>query len=45
MFSNTYGGQNRNQNIAVVLLYAVQLIDHINVIEQTFQEKGHATFL
>jgi len=41
MFSDTCGGQNRNQNIAAVLLYAVQSIDHINVIEQKFLEKGH----
>jgi len=34
-------GQNRSQNIAVVLFYAVQSIDHINVIEQKFLEKRH----
>ena len=41
MFSDTCGGQNRNQNVAAVLLYAVQSIDHISVIEQKFLEKGH----
>ena len=41
MFSDTCGGQNRNQNIASVLLYVVQSIDHINVIKQKFLEKGH----
>ena len=41
MFSDTCGGQNRNQNVAAVLLYAVQSIDHIRVIEQKFLEKGH----
>jgi len=41
MFSDTCSGQNRNQNIAAVLLYVVQSIDHISVIEQEFLEKGH----
>jgi len=41
MFSDTCGGQNRNQNVAAVLLYAVHSIDHISVIEQKFLEKGH----
>ena len=41
MFSDMCGGQNRNQNIAAVLLYVVQSIDHINAIEQKFLEKGH----
>ena len=41
MFSDTCGGQNRNQNVAAVLLYAVQSIGHLQVIEQKFLEKGH----
>jgi len=41
MFSDTRGGQNRNQNIAAVLFYAVQSIDHINGVEQKFLEQGH----
>ena len=41
MFFYMCGGQNRNQNIAAVLFYAVQSIDHIDVIEQKFLEKGH----
>jgi len=40
VFSDTCGEQNRNENIAAELLYAVQSIYHINVIEQKFQEKG-----
>jgi len=31
MFSDTCGGQNRNQNVVAVLMYAVQAIDHITV--------------
>jgi len=41
MFSDMCGGQNRNQNIAAMLLYVFQSIDHINVIERKFLEKGH----
>jgi len=41
MFSDTCGGQNRNQNIAAVLFYAVQSIDPINRVEQKFLEQGH----
>lgn len=41
LFSDTCGGQNRNQNVAAILLYAVNSIDHINVIEQKFLESGH----
>jgi len=41
MFSDTCGGQNRNQNVAAVLLYAVHLIGHLKVTEQKFLEKGH----
>ena len=40
MFSDTCGGQNCNQNVAAVLLYAVQSIGHLKVIEQ-FMEKAH----
>ena len=41
MFSDTCGGENRNQNIAAVLFYAVQSIDHISRVEQKFLEQGH----
>ena len=36
LFSDTYGGQNRNQNIAALLLYIVQTTN-IEVIEQKFR--------
>ena len=42
MFSDTCGGQNRNQNVCAILLHAVRTIDHIDVIEQKFLEKGHS---
>lgn len=41
MFSDTCGGQNRNQNVAAVLLYTVQSTGHLQVIEQNFLEKEH----
>ena len=40
LLSDTCGGQNRNQHVTVVVLYAVQWTDHIRVIEQ-FLERGH----
>jgi len=42
MFSDTCGGQNRNQNIMAMLFYAVHSIDHLTTIEQKFLEKGHS---
>jgi len=42
MFSDTCGGQNRNQNVCAILLHAVRTIYHIDVIEQKFLEKGHS---
>jgi len=41
LFSDTCGGQNRNQNIAALLLYIVQTTN-IEVIEQKFLESGHS---
>lgn len=40
IFSDTCSGQNRNQLIAVLLLWAVQH-SHVNVIEQKLLESGH----
>lgn len=40
MFSDTCSGQNRNQQVAAALLYAVQNT-HLTVIEQKFLESGH----
>ncbi|CAG9782675.1 unnamed protein product [Diatraea saccharalis] len=42
LFSDTCGGQNRNQFVAALLLWAVQKIDHFKVIEQKFLESGHS---
>lgn len=42
LFSDTCGGQNRNQFITSLLLWAVQNIDNLNVIEQKFLESGHS---
>ncbi|XP_063365176.1 uncharacterized protein LOC134653713 [Cydia amplana] len=42
LFSDTCGGQNRNQNVAAILLWAVNEIDHLQVIEQKFLESGHS---
>lgn len=41
MFSDTCGGQNRNQQMAAALLYAVQNT-HLQIIEQKFLESGHS---
>lgn len=41
LFSDTCGGQTRNQFVAALLLWAVQKIDHLKVIEQKFLESGH----
>ncbi|CAG9773351.1 unnamed protein product [Ceutorhynchus assimilis] len=40
-WSDTCGGQNRNQHVAALLLYAVQET-HIEVIEHKFLESGHS---
>ncbi|CAK1598425.1 unnamed protein product [Parnassius mnemosyne] len=42
MFSDTCGGQNRNKNVAAILLWAVQKIPNLNIIEQKFLESGHS---
>jgi len=41
MFSDTCGGQNRNQNITAILYYAVQTIQNLKSIEEKFLESGH----
>lgn len=42
IFSDTCSGQNRNQYISTLLLWAVQKIEHLDVIEQKFLESGHS---
>lgn len=41
IFSDTCSGQNRNQYISALLLWAVHKIDHLQIIEQKFLESGH----
>ncbi|CAH0723007.1 unnamed protein product, partial [Brenthis ino] len=41
LFSDTCGGQNRNQYVSALLLWAVQKINNLRVIEQKFLESGH----
>ncbi|RVE42680.1 hypothetical protein evm_012668 [Chilo suppressalis] len=41
IFSDTCSGQNRNQYISALLLWAVQKIENLDVIEQKFLESGH----
>lgn len=43
MFSDTCGGQNRNKNVAALLLYTVQAT-HLKTVEHKFLESGH-TFM
>ena len=40
LFSDTCGGQNRNQNVAALLLYAVQTLA-VKVITHNFLESGN----
>lgn len=42
LFSDTCGGQNRNKNVAAILLWAVQKIENLQIIEQKFLESGHS---
>lgn len=42
LYSDTCGGQNRNQYVAALLLFAVQNIPHIAKIEHKFLESGHS---
>lgn len=43
-YSDTSGGHNRNQNIAALCLYLVQITD-LEVIENKFLESGHTFML
>lgn len=40
LYSDTYGGQNRNHNIMALMIYIVQT-SHIEQIEHTFLESSH----
>lgn len=41
LFCDTCGGQNRNQQVAAMLLYVVQNIEQLMKIELKFLESGH----
>lgn len=41
LFSDTCGGQNRNQYVAALFLFVVQNF-HLDVIQHNFLEKGHS---
>ena len=41
LFSDTCGGQNRNQFIAALFLYVVQTT-HLEAVQHNFMEKGHS---
>ncbi|KAJ2950557.1 hypothetical protein O0L34_g8802 [Tuta absoluta] len=42
LYSDTCGGQNRNQFICALLLLVVQTIAHIKIIDHKFMESGHS---
>lgn len=42
LYSDTCGGQNRNQYVTALLLYAVKNIPHLQKIEHKFLESGHS---
>jgi hypothetical protein len=41
-FSDTCGGQNRNRNTSAAMVYAIQKIDHLEIIDLKFMESGHS---
>lgn len=41
-YADTCGGQNRNQHIAALLLYAVNNINHLKTFDLKFMESGHS---
>ncbi|KAH9630407.1 hypothetical protein HF086_009556 [Spodoptera exigua] len=42
LFSDTCGGQNRNQFVAAILLWVIQNSNHLQIIEHKFLESGHS---
>ncbi|KAL4717613.1 hypothetical protein ACJJTC_000762 [Scirpophaga incertulas] len=42
LYSDTCGGQNRNQFVTALLLFAVQNIEHLKQIDHKFLESGHS---
>jgi hypothetical protein len=43
MFSDTYGGENRNSQMAIMAMHIVQEKPNLKVLEQKFFESGHST--
>lgn len=41
-YSDTCGGQNRNQFVMAILLFAVQNIEYLEQVEHKFLESGHS---
>lgn len=41
-FSDTCGGQNRNQFVTAAMLYAVNKIEHLQIVDLKFMESGHS---
>lgn len=41
LYSDTCGGQNRNQNFSAMLKYFLSTQDHVTTITQNFLESGH----
>jgi hypothetical protein len=42
LYSDTAGGQNRNQAVSAMFLYALQKSDHLRTINQKYMESGHS---
>ncbi|CAI6355658.1 unnamed protein product [Macrosiphum euphorbiae] len=41
-YSDTCGGQNRNKYTMTAIMYAVQTIDHLQIIDIKYMESGHS---
>lgn len=41
-FSDTCGGQNRNRNVTGAMIYAIQTIPNLKIIDLKFMESGHS---
>lgn len=41
-FSDTCGGQNRNKHVCAAMLYAVNKIDNLEIVDLKFMETGHS---
>lgn len=41
-FSDTCGGQNRNKNVCAAMLYAVNKINNLQIVDLKYMETGHS---